>query len=114
VPLKAEVRRAGRRVSVALAGVNKGVARIHLPYVAQVVVTDAAGREVTVHDAAADPGTWLPGPFRLVDAFDLPSAAPDELNLAVRLRHRAGVFRDFRFAARETAPDGSLPLGPAR
>ena len=111
VPLKADVRRAGRRVSVELSGVNKGVARIHLPYVAQIVVTDAAGREVMVHDATADPGSWLPGPFRLVDAFDLPSVPQGELKLSVRLRHRHGIFRNFRFAARETAPDGSLPLG---
>jgi hypothetical protein len=114
VPLKAKVRRAGRRVTVELSGVNKGVARIHLPYVAQIVVTDTAGREVMVHDAAADPGSWLPGPFRLVDAFDLPTDSQGELNLALRLHHRHGIFRNFRFAARETAPDGSLPLGSVR
>ena len=114
VPLAADVRREGSRLSVELSGVNKGVARIHLPYVAQIVVTDAAGREVTVHDAAADPGTWMPGPFRLVDAFDLPPERQGELKLALRLRHRYGIFRNFRFAARETLPDGSLPLGSAK
>ena len=93
---------------------NKGVARIHLPYVAQIVVTDAAGREVMAHEVSVDPGSWLPGPFRLVDAFDLPSEPQGELKLALRLRHRHGIFRNFRFAARETLPDGSLPLGSVR
>jgi len=101
-------------VSVELSGVNKGVARIHLPYVAQIVVTDTAGREVMVHDASTDPGTWLPGPFRLVDAFDLPPTVQGDVRLSVRLRHRHGIFRNFRFAARETVPDGSLPLGRIR
>ena len=101
-------------MTVSLAGVNKGVARIHLPYVAQIVVTDAAGREVMVHDAAAEPGTWLPGPFRFVDAFDLPSEPQGDLKLSLRLCHRHGIFRNFRFAARETAPDGSLPLGSVK
>ena len=114
VPQEATVQRSGRRVTVSLSGVNKGVARIHLPYVAQIVVTDAAGREVMVHEAAADPGTWLPGPFRLADAFDLPSEPKGDLKLALRLRHRHGIFRNFRFAARETSPDGSLPLGSVR
>ena len=109
VPLKADVRREGRRVTVSLSGENKGVARIHLPYVAQIVVTDAAGREVMVHEAAADPGSWLPGPFRLVDAFDLPSDSQGELKLSVRMRHRHGIFRNFRFAARETSLAGRLP-----
>ena len=114
MPQKAEVRCAGRHVSVELSGVNKGVARIHLPYVAQIVVTDAAGREVMVHDVAADPGSWLPGPFRLEDTFDLPPTVKGDVRLAVRLRHRHGIFRNFRFAARETAPDGSLPLGSVK
>jgi len=114
VPLKAEVRREGNRLSVELSGVNKGVARLHLPYVAQIVVADETGREVMAHEATADPGTWLPGPFRLADAFDLPPLPNGKLKLAIRLRHRHGILRDFRFAARETAPDGSLPLGSAR
>ena len=114
VPLTANVRREGNRLSVELSGVNKGVARMHLPYVAQIVVTDAAGSELMVHEAAVDPGSWLPGPFRLVDAFDLPPESQDGLKLALRLRHRYGFFRNFRFAARETLPDGSLPLGPVR
>ena len=114
VPQEATVQRSGRRVTVSLSGVNKGVARIHLPYVAQIVVTDAAGREVMVHEAAADPGTWLPGPFRFSETFSLPPSAGADVSFAIRLRHRHGIFRNFRFAARETSPDGSLPLGSAR
>jgi hypothetical protein len=44
----------------------------------------------------------------------LPSEPKGDLKLALRLRHRHGIFRNFRFAARETSPDGSLPLGSAR
>ncbi len=112
VPLKATWQCDGRSVEVSLEGVNKGVARIHLPYVLQIVARDSAGRELFVHDAAADPGSWLPGPFRFAEKFALPPSAGDEASLAIRLRHRYGIFRNFRFAAKESEPDGTLPIGP--
>lgn len=114
VPKKAEVRRMGREILVRIAGYNKGVARIHLPYAAEVVVRDQAGNELFAHEAAADPGTWLPGKFGFVDQFDLPAELEGkDVRFAVRLRHRQGVLRNFRFAVRETDRDGLLPLDPS-
>ncbi len=111
VPKRAEVRRDGADIVVRLAGYNRGVARIHLPYCAQVVVMDASGKEVFAHDAAADVGKWVPGKFGFVDKFMLPAElASKELQFAVRLRHRPGALRNFRFAVKESAPDGTLPL----
>ena len=114
VPKKAEVRRSGRAVLVRLAGYNRGVARIHLPYVVEIVVRDQAGKELFAHEAAADPGTWLPGKFGFADRFDLPAELEGtDLRLAVRLRHRPKALRNFRFAVRETERDGLLPLDPS-
>ena len=113
VPGAAEVLRKGRTVSVRLIGKNRGVARIHLPYVLQLVVVGPDGRERYVHDASVDPGTWLPGPFRFAERFEVPDGIDLEgARLVARLRHRHGVLRDFRFAARETEENGSLPMGP--
>ena len=111
VPKRAEVRRTGADIVVRLAGYNKGVARIHLPYCVQVVVMDAEGKEVFAHEASADVGKWMPGKFGFVDKFMLPAElASKELQFAVRLRHRPGALRNFRFAVKESAPDGTLPL----
>ena len=111
VPSEAEVRRDGRTVTLRLTGENRGVARLHLPYALQVVVAGPDGKELFVHEASADPGSWLPGPFSVKDRFILPhDVDATGARLSVRLRHRGGVFRDFRFAARETAADGTLPL----
>ena len=111
VPKKAEVRRTGANIVVRLAGYNRGVARIHLPYCVQVVVMDVEGKEVFAHEAAADVGKWMPGKFGFVDKFSLPSElASKELRFAVRLRHRPGALRNFRFAVKESTPDGTLPL----
>ena len=111
VPTHAVVERDGRRVSVQLAGVNRGVARLHLPYALQFVVSDGTGVERLVHESSADPGGWLPGEFSVSESFDLPAALDGvPQRLFVRLRHRGGVFRDFRFAALESADDCSLTL----
>ena len=115
VPKKAELRRSGREVLVRLAGYNKGVARIHLPYCVQVVVSDDVGSELFVHEAPADPGSWLPGKFGFIDKFSLPAElAEKDVTISVRLRHRHGVLRNFRFAVKESAPDGTLPLGTCK
>jgi len=112
VPKKAEVRRTGREVLVRFAGYNRGAARIHLPYCVQVVVSDDGGNELFVHEASADPGSWLPGKFGFIDKFSLPAElAEKDVRISVRLRHRHGVLRNFRFAVTESAEDGTLPLG---
>ena len=112
VPREADVWRKGRRIAVRLVGENIGVARIYLPYALQFVVADAGGRELLVHESSVDPGAWLPGPFAVVERFLLPDGVDaTDVRLSVRLRHRPGVLRNFRFAALESATDGSLPLG---
>lgn len=113
VPKKGAVKRFGKAVAVALSGENKGVARIHLPYSLQAVVTGPNGQELFAADLAADPRSWLPGPFKFAEKIELPQSADVEgARISFRLRHRPGVLRNFRFAAKETAPDGSLPIGP--
>ena len=113
VPTKGAVKRKGRTVAAGLIGENKGVARIHLPYVLQMVVTGPDGKELFVRNATADPCSWLPGPFKFAEKFTLPESADVEgARISFRLRHREGVLRNFRFAAKETEEDGSLPLGP--
>ena len=112
VPTAADVRRAGRRVAVKLAGVNRGVARIYLPYALEIVVADSDGKERFSHESSVNPGTWLPGDFGFIERFELPLELTSEnVRLSVRLRHRGGVLRNFRFAALESAEDGMLPLG---
>ena len=113
VPRKAEVRRSGRTVLVRFAGYNRGVARIHLPYVVEIVVRDRAGKALFAHEAPVDPGTWLPGKFGFVDRFGLPAElGGKDLRFAIRLRHRPRALRNFRFAVRESESDGLLPLDP--
>ena len=115
VPKAADVRRKGRQVGVRLVGENIGVARIYLPYALEMVVSDDGGNERFVHESTVDPGTWLPGGFGFTERFELPPELADKtVRLSVRLRHRDGVLRNFRFAALESAEDGSLPLGAVR
>ena len=112
VPRKGAVQRKGQMIAVGLVGVNRGATRIHRPYVLQVVVSGPDGRELHVHDCATDPGSILPGPFKIVEKFKLPAEADVEgAKVALRLRHRQGALMDFRFAAVESAKDRSLPLG---
>ena len=112
VPRKARVMRKGDVVTAGIVGENRGVARIHLPYTAEFVVSDSSGRERMAHAASADPGSWLPGRFGLKDSFRLPPELADEpLTLSLRLRHSLGALRNFRFAAKECSRDGTLPLG---
>ena len=112
VPKAADVRRKGRQVGVRLVGENIGVARIYLPYALEMVVSDDGGNERFVHESTVDPGTWLPGRFGFTERFALPPELADKtVRLSVRLRHRGGVLRNFRFAALESGEDGSLPLG---
>ena len=112
VPRKGAVVRKGQLVGIGLLGTNRGATRIYLPYVLQAVVSGPDGRELYVHDCKTDPGSILPGPFRIVENFTLPAEADvDGAKVSLRLRHRYGVLMNFRFAATESAQDRSLPLG---
>ena len=112
VPHTGAVQRKDQTVAIGLVGTNRGATRIHLPYVLQVVISGPDGRELHVHDCSTDPGSILPGPFKIVEKFNLPAEADVEgAKVSLRLRHRYGVLMNFRFAARESAKDRSLPLG---
>lgn len=112
VPHKGAVQRKGNQVAIGLVGTNRGATRIYLPYVLQVVVSGPDGRELYVHNGTTDPGSLFPGPFKIVEKFELPAEADVEgAKVSLRLRHLHGVLLDFRFAARESAKDRSLPLG---
>ena len=103
VPVSADVERVGERVSVTLNGINKGVAPIYAPYRLSLCVKSAGWQR----DFDADLLKCLPGPFTFKGVFDgVPRGA-----LSLRIRHEHGVWRDFRFAAKELDGDGSLLLG---
>lgn len=111
VPASALVAFENGVLSVSLAGENKGVAPIHLPYEAVYAFKSADGQTVAEHVSASDPTTWLPGPFSLADDLTPPPGfAEGRLTLVLRLRHTGGKFRDFRFAARERDETGALIL----
>ena len=112
VPLRRRVVRSDGKISIALAGVNRGAAPIHLPYALEFAVVDEAGKTLVKWTAKADPTKWLPGPFSCEETFDLPAGVSGRL--VARLVHRDGIFLDFRFAARESLADRSLPLGAIR
>ena len=106
------MQRKGQQVAIGVVGTNRGATRIHLPYVLQAVVSGPDGRELYVHECSTNPGSILPGPFKIVEKFILPAEADVEgAKVALRLRHRHGVLMNFRFAAIESAKARSLPLG---
>ena len=110
VPKSAAFERKGDGLTLDLKGENKGVAKIYIDYALAVVAKDAAGKKIAEIDCQADPRTWLPGAFRVRETVRLPPGLPDDTRFSLRLRHRAGVLNDFRFAAQGLDKDGSLPL----
>ena len=103
VPVSAEVERAANgSVSVSLKGVNKGVAPIYAPYRLSLCVKSAGWQR----DFDTDLSACLPGPFVFKGTFDKIPAG----TLSIRIRHVAGIWRDFRFAAKELDAEGSLVL----
>ena len=108
VPQSVEVTRSNGAYEVVLRGENRGVAPIHLPFAVQFALVDAKDKDIVRAAGQTDPSTWLPGPFVLRETVTFPSSV--EGRLVLRLVHRHGVFRNFRFAAQETLPDGALPL----
>ena len=111
VPTSASTRLENGVLTISLTGENKGVAPIHLPYEAVYAFQSTDGRIVAEHVAASDPTTWLPGPFILSDKLTPPSGfAEGRLLLTLRLRHKGGKLRNFRFAALECDDTGTLVL----
>ena len=111
VPVSSTVERHDGWLDVALAGENKGVAKIYPDYVATVEARDAGGRVLHAVDLTTDVRGWLPGPFALCERAVWPESLPADAQPFLRLRSRAGALRDFRFATPDTAQDGALPLG---
>ena len=86
---------------VDLKAFNKGVARIALPYDVVFEVLDGNGNVVCSSSGCADPARWLPGSFEISEMVPV---SEDERRrafaLRLRLAHRGGALRDFRFAAK--------------
>jgi len=110
VPVESSVERRGNELSVSLKGVNRGVAKIYLDYVATLEARDPAGKVLQAVDLGADVRGWLPGPFSLSEKVRWKGSLPDDVRIVLRLRNRANVLRDFRFATPDLTPDGALPV----
>ena len=110
VPQSVEFERRGDALSLGLKGVNKGVAKIYLDYVATLEARDASGRVLHAVDLKTDVRSWLPGSFVLREMADWPTSVPSDARIVLRLRHRADVLRDFRFATPDLTSDGALPI----
>lgn len=96
-----------RNLQVTLNGVNKGVAPIHLPYEAVYTFKSPEGKILAEHISTTAPTTWRPGPFVLSDTLSTPDTP---FRLTLRLRHKGGKLRDFRFAAHERDATDALIL----
>ena len=107
VPLTATLSRTGTSIQVSLTGVNKGVARLHLPYETVYTFKDRTGKVLSEQIAQSQPSTWLPGTFTLSDTVTAPL---EFATLTLRLRHRGGKLKDFRFAACERDEADALIL----
>ncbi len=99
------------KMDVKLVGVNKGVAKIYLPYEFVYEVRGADGALVAEKVSKCDPRSILTGEFEISDSFDLPLEKGKDYSISLRVRNIAKVLRDFRFAAKNLNEDGSLPLG---
>lgn len=108
VPQRCRVERDGRTVRISLEGINRGAAPVHIPYELRFAVVGADGKDAFSFTGKSNPSKWLPGPFAFEESCALPEGVRGRLVL--RLVHRDGVFRNFRFAAKESLPDGTLPL----
>ena len=107
----AKVLRDGGSLRVSLDGENGGIARISLPYGLVYELKDSAGNVAAAFASSADPSKWLPGKFSANDEFEIPRSLPSgEYELRARLAHKGKIFRDFKFAAKEAAPDGSVAI----
>ena len=111
VPLSADVSYADGNLKIRIEGENKGASKIYLPYEFVYVLRGESGDAVAEKVSARDPRKILPGKFELSDTFEIPLERGREYSLSLRVRHSPGVLGDFRFAAKNLNPDGSLDLG---
>ena len=111
VPQTAAVAYLDGKLDIKIRGVNKGAAKIYLPYEFVYEVRGADGKVVAERVSQKDPRSILPGEFEISDSFDLPLEKGGEYTLSLRVRNTNKVLRDFRFAAKNLNADGSLPLG---
>ena len=106
VPLHSSVKISPQGFRIDVAAVNKGVSVISLPYDIVLELLDGEGCTIRSSRGCADSRKWLPGEFSVCEF--LPASLEEQgqaASLRVRLVHKAGVFRDFRFAA-EGAENG--------
>ena len=111
VPQTADVVYHNGKLDIKIRGVNKGVARIYLPYKFVYEIRDASGKVVAKKTSKTDPRSILPGEFEIADSFNFSLKNGQEYKLSLRVRNKDKVFRDFRFAAKNLNADGSLDLG---
>lgn len=110
----ATVSQTGDAIEVRIVGVNEGVARVYLPYVAEYRLVSRSGKELFRIDSSFNPCAILPGPFEHFECIVLPKTDVKELNMYLRLYHRHNVLADFRWAVVEADNQGALPLGTVR
>lgn len=109
VPEKMDISADSRTLEISLFGKNSGCSKIYLPYELVYELKTPDGKTAAAFISSADPTKWLPGEFSARDKFEIPQNLPSgEYGLYARLAHKGGIFRNFKFAAKETAPDGSL------
>ena len=109
VPHKMEISADSRTLEISLWGKNAGCSKIYLPYELVYELRTPGGETAAAFTSSADPAKWLPGEFFARDEFEIPRNLPSgEYELRARLAHKGKIFRDFKFAAKESAPDGPL------
>ena len=101
VPKRAVVSATDTGFAVKLGAVNDGVSCICLPYDLVLELIDGNGCLIRSSRGCADPARWLPGRFVIEE--EIPASSVDiakAVVLRIRLVHRGGALRDFRFAAK--------------
>ena len=101
----------GSNLAVSLDLLNFGNCPIYLPYELVYELRNPDGKVAATFVSKADPAKWLPGEISLSDEFALPkNLQKGKYELVARLAHKYKIFRDFKFAAKESNPDGSVTL----
>lgn len=111
VPEATQIDYENGKLAVKIQGVNKGVAKIYLPYEFVYVLRDSSGKIISETVSASNPRNILPGKFEIADTFNLPLEADKKYTLSLRVRNIDKVLKDFRFASKNLDKDGALILG---